>query len=101
MASLCNNNHYDPQFDYILKQLSKHMDTINSAVDEDQKNVNIANAMYSIVKEWIEQFKIEFKKQVHIKKLILLGGIIINVSPNPENPIEDYFLIKHEEVIDI
>jgi len=100
MASLCNNNQYDPQFDYILKQLSKHMNTINSTADENQINVNIANTMYLIIEEWIEQFKIEFKKQDHIKKLILLGGIIINVSSNPQNKIEDYFLIKNEEVIE-
>ena len=40
------------------------------------------------------------KKQHHIKKLILLGGIIINVSSNSQNPIEDYFLIKNEEIIE-
>ena len=103
MASLCNNNKYDPQFDYILKQLSKHMNAINpinSTADENQINVNIANAIYLIIEEWIEQFKIEFKKQDRIKKLILLGGIIINVSSNPQNQIEDYFLIKNEEIIE-
>ena len=101
MSSLCNNNHFDPQFDYISKQLSKHMDNINSTTDTNLKNTNIASAMYLIIQEWIDQFKIEFKKQHHIKKLILLGGIVINVSSNPQNSTEDYFLIKDEEVIEV
>ena len=33
--------------------------------------------------------------KLFIKKLILLGGIVINTSSNTTNKIQDYFLIKN------
>jgi hypothetical protein len=96
------SNVYDSQFQYIVNKLKDKMNTITDLKDENQTNVNIANAMYDIIQEWIEEFKVEFKKQKDIKKLILLGGIVINTSSNTTNKIQDYFLIKNPfEIVEI
>ena len=95
------NNEFDYQFNYIVQELSIHMNTINLITDENQKNIQIAESMYTIISKWINIFKEEFRKQNKVKKLILLGGIIINISKDKDNNLEDYFLIKNDEVVEI
>jgi len=71
-----------------------------------QKNnqlLHIGGADHKIIHDWIEKFKEEFKKQTHIKKLVLIGGIVINVSKKLDtiNNLEDHFYIIKDEMVEI
>lgn len=98
-----SDNPYDHQFNYIVEELKNKKDEINKEKDENLKNVRIVESMFDIIYKWIEEFKKTFKNQNEVKKLILLGGIVINVSRQTEtiNNLEDHFLIKNVETVEI
>lgn len=96
------NDEFNQQFIYIAKELANGKSNIESD-DENVKNQKISLKMFGIIQKWIDRFKEEFKKQTHIKKLVLVGGIIINVSRKQGtiNNLEDYFQVIREETITI
>jgi hypothetical protein len=96
------NNKFDQQFIYIAQELSKLKKEIDSK-NNNEKNRNISFAMFKIIQEWIENFKIIFKAQTRIKKLVLIGGIIINVSKKLDttNNLEDHFWIIKDEIVEL
>ena len=103
-TKLTNDNKFDPQFNYIVQELlAKNTKSVIKHKDPNETNKNISIAMFAIIQEWIEKFKEEFKKQTHIKKLVLIGGIVINVSKKLDtiNNLEDHFYIIKDEIVEI
>ena len=88
------DNHQDFQQMYLEQKLSKYKDRF---LDAKNPIKEITEVSYEITEKEIYDLVEKCKGEFHIKKIVLLGGIIINTSPY----FDDYLDIRKEEVIDL
>lgn len=84
----------DYQQYFLEKSLLPFRDDILSA---ESPEFEITEKAYGIIDKLVRHYIRKTRKEFHIKKLALLGGIIINTIPG----LDDYFILKDFEVIEM
>lgn len=88
------SNYEDFQQMILEEKLSKYKHRFLNSKNPKQQITEVA---YEIIEKEIYQLIDKTKNEFNIKKIILLGGIVINTSPY----FDDYIYVKHKNVINL
>lgn len=83
---------YDYQQYYLEKSLIEHREEIMGA---ENPGLRITELTYELIDQLIHEYIDRTRKEFHIKRMALLGGIILNTGYG----LDDYFIPKNFEVL--